>query len=86
MALSLSLFRRRRERIAPLRPAVQRGRPRNLDPITADDDYLVEGEEVTDQRSTAARVANTAQVVLIIAMAVLALAIVWLLGVVFDIF
>lgn len=83
MALSLSLLRRR-QRIAPLRPDRDRRSRRNPDPITLDDDYLVEGEEVSDQPSTAARVVNTLQIVLIIVMAALALAIVWLLGVVFN--
>lgn len=83
--MALTLLRRRRG-IAPMREEYERRPPRTRDlMVPRDDDYLVEGEEVAEQPSTAARAANTAQIVLIIVMAILALAIVWLLGVVFDV-
>ena len=82
--MALTLLRRRR--IAPMREAPPR-LTRTRDPITPlSDDYLVEGEDVTDQPSTAERVVHSLQIVLIIVLAVLALAIVWLLGLVFNIF
>lgn len=82
--MALTLLRRRR--IAPMPRREMPLPPRSRDPITPrDDDYLVEGEEVAEQPSTAARVVDTAQIMLIVVMAVLALAIVWLLGVVFDV-
>jgi len=82
--MALTLLRRRR--IAPMRQEFERRpmQPRGPN-APRSDDYLVEGEEMAEQPSTAARVANTAQIVLIIVMAILALAIVWLLGVVFNI-
>jgi hypothetical protein len=86
--MAWSLLRRRR--ILPLRPQSE-GRARPLPGRVggvglADDDYLVEGEEVTDQPSTAQRVVHTLQIVLIIILAILSLAIVWLMGLVFNIF
>jgi hypothetical protein len=50
------------------------------------DDYHVQGREVDDRPSAAVRVASAVQALLIIVMAALVLAIVWLLGVAFNIF
>jgi hypothetical protein len=69
-----------------MREEYERRPMRSRDPIVPrDDDYLVEGEELTEQPSTAARLVQTAQILLIIVLAVLSLAIVWLLGVVFNV-
>jgi hypothetical protein len=82
--MALTLLRRRR--IAPMRLESERPAPRLRDPITpVDDDYLIEGEDIDDQPPFAARVVNTLQIVLIIVAAILSLAIVWLLAVVFNI-
>lgn len=86
--MALTLLRRRG--ILPLRPQAERAPRRTRDPIgpvgPRDDDYLVEGEELSDQPTVAARVIHTLQIVLIILTAILSLGIVWLMGVVFNVF
>ena len=61
---------------------------RNVDPIgpPRNDDYLVEGDQEIAQPSTAARLVQTLQVLLILVMAVLSFAVFWLLGLLFNIF
>jgi hypothetical protein len=49
------------------------------------DDYHVQGTVIDDRPSTAQNVIHALQVLLIVVMAILALAIVWTLGVVFNI-
>jgi hypothetical protein len=84
----------------PLRRLINRDRPlqsgdgmatltmrRDVDPIRprAADDYLVEGDQQVDQPSTAARLIQTLQIVLIVVLAVLSLAVFWLLGLLLNI-
>ncbi|HTW54752.1 MAG TPA: hypothetical protein VME45_22890 [Stellaceae bacterium] len=49
------------------------------------DDYHIQGTVIEDQPSTAQNVVHALQVLLIIVVAILALAIVWTLGMVFNI-
>ncbi|HWD59845.1 MAG TPA: hypothetical protein VG308_16275 [Stellaceae bacterium] len=60
---------------------------RSVNPIgpPGEDDYLVEGDEQIDQPSAAARVVHTLQIVMIFVLAVLSLAVFWLLGTVLNI-
>ena len=81
MALSLL----RRQRIAPMPLEAERAPRQSLNPARRDDDYLIDGDDLADRPSMGARVVNTTQILLIIVMAILALAIVWLLGVMFNI-
>jgi hypothetical protein len=56
------------------------------DPITPmADDYHVQGTVIDDEPSSAQRVVHALQVLLIIVVAILALAIVWTLGVMVNI-
>ena len=59
----------------------------NVDPITppGQDDYLVESDEPSGRRNTAARIVHGLQILLIIVMAVLSLALFWVLGETFNI-
>lgn len=54
------------------------------DPAMADD-YHIEGAVIEDEPSAGQRVVHALQVLLIVVVAILALAIVWTLGVVFNI-
>jgi hypothetical protein len=81
MALSLL----RRQRIAPMPLEAERAPRQPLNPTRRDDDYLIDGDDRDDRPTVAARVVNTAQILLIIVMAILAPAIAWLLGVMFNI-
>jgi len=59
---------------------------RTSDPITPmADDYHVQGTVIDDQPSTGQRVVHALQVLLVIVVAILALAIVWTLGVMANI-
>jgi hypothetical protein len=59
---------------------------RDDEPISAPtDDYLVEGEEQPNRPTAGARIAHGLQIALIIALAVLSLAIFWVLGLMFNI-
>jgi hypothetical protein len=83
MALTLT----RRRRIAPMEQEFERRPVRQPDPIVPrdDDHYLVEGETIVENPSVGARVVHFLQVLLIIVVAILSAAIVWLLGVIFGI-
>jgi hypothetical protein len=61
---------------------------RDVDPIRprTQDDYLVEGEQQLDQPTAAARLIQTLQILLIIVLAVLSLAVFWMLGLLFNLF
>lgn len=50
-----------------------------------EDDYLVEGEELPDQPTIAARIVHALQFVLIIVLAALSLAVFWLLATILGI-
>jgi hypothetical protein len=86
---------------SPLRRFINRDRPRrraanniaalrmsrdasSINP-PVEDDYLVEGEELPDQPSIAARVVRTLQFVLIIVLAALSLAVFWLFATILGI-
>ncbi len=81
MALTLT----RRRRIAPMPQEFARRPDPQPDPFAPRDDYHIEGEGVDETPSVAGRVAHVLQIVLIIVMAILSAAIVWLLGVIFGI-
>ena len=76
-----------RDRAPPSRADMAVALRRNVDPIgPPSDDYLVEGEQLSDQPTTAAQIIQVLQVLVIVALAVLSLAVFWLLGVLFNIF
>jgi len=82
--MALTLFRR--TPIAPLRRDVKRGPLPGPAPAgVVDDHYLVEGEELPEQTSVGGRVVHSLQIVMIFVLAVLSLAIFWLLGLVLNI-
>lgn len=78
MALTLT----RRRRIAPMEQEFE-GRPVPLDP--PDDHYHIEGETIDERPSVGARIAHFLRVVLILVIAILSAAIVWVLGVILGI-
>jgi hypothetical protein len=82
MALTLS----KRQRILPMRAPEERRRPPRRSPEPTGDDYLIEGEGADDRPSAALRVVHGLQFLLIVLLGVLTLAIVWLLGTMFNIF
>ena len=78
----------------PLRRLVNRDRPPPISGGMAmtmrggaapDDHYLVEGEQPVEQSSVVDRVINSLQILLILVLAVLSLAVFWLLGLLFNI-
>jgi hypothetical protein len=81
----------------PLRRLVNRDRPPPRAPIGAgmamamprtaapDDHYLVESDQAIEQPSAVDRIIHALQLVLIIVLAVLSLAVFWLLGLLFNI-
>lgn len=75
MALTLS---RRRDAL-PMQPA--EGPQLSHEPA---DDYFIDGREIDDRPSVAARVVHGLEILLIVVMAALVLAIVWVLGVVLN--
>jgi hypothetical protein len=77
--MALTLFRRRDE--LPMQQV--EGPPLSHEPIPADD-YLIDGSESDDRPSTSARVVHALEILLIVVMAALVFAIVWVLGVVLN--
>jgi hypothetical protein len=78
----------RRQKIDPMpRENFDPPAGRSADPISPprQDDYLVEGEEPSEGWSPATRIINGLQVLLIIVIAVLSLALFWMLGQTFNI-
>ena len=79
--MALTLFRRRDD--LSMRQA--EGPRLSHEPIGIPaDDYLIDGREIDDRPSTAARVVHALELLLIVVMAALVLAIVWVLGVVLN--
>jgi hypothetical protein len=83
--MALTFWRRRRIDPMPRRDFAMASRVAGDPMASPSDDYLVEGEEVSDRPSAAAQAIQMMQVVVIIIIAVLSLAVFWLLGVVFNI-
>ena len=74
--MALTLFRRR-----DALPMQAEGPQLSHEPA---DDYFIDGGEIDDRPSTAARVVHALEILLIVVMAALVLAIVWVLGVVLN--
>lgn len=77
-----------RDRPLPPSPPVGGGMTmamRRSDPISQSDDYLVEGDQPVEQPSVVDRIIHSLQIVLVLVLAVLSLAVFWLLGLLFNI-
>jgi len=60
---------------------------RNVDPIgPPNDDYLVEGEQQTNQPTPGSQIIQVLQVLVIVVLAILSLGVFWLLGLLFGLF
>lgn len=82
MALTLT----RRRRIAPMEPEFERRPLPQATPLDPPDDhYHIEGETIEERPSVASQVVHFLQVLLILVVAALSVAIVWMLGVIFGI-
>ena len=86
MALTLRWWRRQRIDPMPRREfqmAVPRGAAEPVAPLS--DDYLIEGDEEPNRPSVMLQVAHFLQILLIVVMAVLSLAVFWLIAVMLNI-
>jgi hypothetical protein len=85
--MALSLRWRRRNRIDPIpRRQFEMAMRGGADPITPlSDDYLVEGDEQSNQPSAMLQVVQFTQILLIAVMAVLSLAVFWMIAVMLNI-